>query len=255
MRFDKFIKSVAPAIAMAVAAGAKGCENGKFTFNGKEGVKLSELDLSGDAPDSVSLMGADIVRIIEGADFTIAVEGDDEAKERMRFICEDGTLSVLRDRREEWGEAGKATVTITMPAPRRLVLAGSGALYAEALARDAEITIAGSGTLETLGIEVASLEVSIAGSGDYSATGKAEMLDLSIAGSGSAELRGLKAGDADVSIAGSGDAEFACDGTVRANIMGSGDVTVHGGATCKVKSFGSGSLTCKRGDTVDGESE
>ena len=78
MRFDKFIKSVAPAIAMAVASGAKGCESSTFTFNGKEGVRLSDLDLSGDAPDEVNLMGADIVRIVEGEDFGIALEGDDD---------------------------------------------------------------------------------------------------------------------------------------------------------------------------------
>ena len=255
MRFDKFIKTVAPAIAMAMAAGAKGCDSSKFTFNGKEGVPLSELDLSGDAPDGVNLMGADIVRITEGEDFTIALEGDDEAKERMRFIFEDGTLSVLRDRSEDWSDSGKATVTITMPAPSHLVLAGSGKLFSDALAKEAEITIAGSGKLETIGIDVDSLEVSIAGSGRYRASGKAHRLDLNIAGSGDADLKGLWVGKADVSIAGSGDAIFSSDGKVNASIMGSGNVTVRGGATCKVKSFGSGSLTCERGETVDNEGE
>ena len=123
MRFDKFLKNVAPAIAMAIAAaGTAGCDS-KFTFNGKEGVKLSELDLSGDAPDTVNLMGPDIVRIVHGDDFSIALEGGDEAKERMRFILEDGTLSVLRDR-ESWGdgENGVATVTITMPTLRHIVM-------------------------------------------------------------------------------------------------------------------------------------
>lgn len=252
MRFDKFIKSVAPAIAMAMAAGAKGCDSAKFSFNGKEGVKLADLDLSGDAPDGVNLMGADIVRIVEGEDFSIALEGDDDAKERMRFVCEDDTLFVLRDRSEDWGASDrKATVTITMPAPRRLVLGGSGKLFSETLAKEAEITIAGSGRIETRGIDVDTLEVSIAGSGRYRANGRAGKLDLSIAGSGDGDLKGLKVGKADVSIAGSGDAVFESDGKVNASIMGSGNVTVRGSATCRVKSFGSGSLTCERGEAPE----
>ena len=250
MRFDKFVKSVAPAIAMAMASGAKGCESSSFTFNGKEGVRLSELDLSGDAPDEVNLMGSDIVRIEEGEDFSIALEGDDEAKERMRFIVDGGTLSVLRDRSEDWGDGGRATVTVTMPAPRRLVLAGSGKLYSAALASEAEIAIAGSGKLETHGIDVEVLEVSIAGSGSYRASGRAGTLDLNIAGSGDAKLKHLHVDRANVSIAGSGDASFASDGKVDACLMGSGNVTVRGAATCKVKGFGSGSLTCKRSAEV-----
>lgn len=254
MRFDKFIRSVAPAIAMAMAAGAKGCDSAKFSFNGKKGVRLADLDLAGDAPDGVNLMGPDIVRIVEGEDFSIALEGSDEAKERMRFVCEDGTLFVLRDRSEDWGaDDEKATVTVTMPAPARLVLGGSGKLYGDALAKDAEITIAGSGKIETKGIEVDTLEVSIAGSGRYRASGKAAKLDLSIAGSGDGDFRGLQVGKADVSIAGSGEAIFESDGKVNASIMGSGNVTVRGSATCKVKSFGSGSLTCERGEAPQGE--
>lgn len=254
MRFDKFLKNVAPAIAMAMAAaGTAGCDS-KFTFNGKEGVKLSELDLSGDAPDTVNLMGPDIVRIVHGDDFSIALEGSDEAKERMRFILEDGTLSVLRDR-ESWGdgESGIATVTITMPALRHIVMAGSGQVHADTMAKNAEVAIAGSGSVETSGLDVDSLEVSVAGSGSYRASGRASTLDLNIAGSGSAKLKGLKTDSADISIAGSGDADFASDGNVKANIMGSGNVTVRGSATCKVKSFGSGTLTCERGETVEGD--
>ena len=252
MRFDKFFKAMGPVAAMALAAGVAGCDNAKFRMDGSQGVPLAELDLSGEIPDSVNLLSADTLRIATGEDFTISLEGDDEAKEGVRFIFEDGALSVLRDG-DFWNSNRRATITVTMPAPRHLVLAGSGAIYADALARRAEVTIAGSGKVETMSVDVETLDVNVAGSGSYRASGKAEELDLSIAGSGDARLDGLTVGKADVSIAGSGDTVFASDGSVEVRIMGSGNVTVRGEARCRVRSFGSGTLTCERGETVDGE--
>ncbi|WP_336979175.1 head GIN domain-containing protein [Altererythrobacter fulvus] len=246
MRLNKFLKSVGPVIAMAMAAGVAGCDGAKFSVNGTKGVPLAELDLSGKAPEEIALLGPDIVRITPGEDFTIALEGDTQAKERMRFLLQDGRLSVMRDA-SMMQDNNRATVTVTMPAPKRLVLAGSGNIFAEHLARTSEVTIVGSGMIETLGIDVDSLEAEIAGSGSYRASGVAKVLDLSIAGSGDADLAELKVANAEISIAGSGDASFASDGTVKAKIMGSGNVTVRGSATCKVQSLGSGSLRCERG--------
>jgi hypothetical protein len=254
MRFDKFIKTVAPVIAMAVATGmaGSGCDKPNFRFNGKEGSPLDELDLSGDVPDAIDLVGPDIVRISEGADFTIALEGDDEAKARMRFLFEDGTLTIMRDR-ENWGDEdeARATVSITMPPPEKLVVAGSGEIHSDTLARDANISIAGSGRVSTPAIEVDRLDVNLAGSGRYSAGGRAERLELNVAGSGNAKMGKLKVERAKVKIAGSGNASFASDGKVDARIMGSGNITVRGNPRCSLKSFGSGTLNCEPADEVD----
>jgi hypothetical protein len=253
MRFDKLFESIGPMVAMAMANGAFKCEDGKYSFNDEQGVPLADLDLSADTPDTVKLLGGDVVRIVEGEDFTIAVEGEDEAKERMRFKAEDGALLILRDR-EGWRGGPSATVTITMPAPRKLELLGSGTIHAEALADQAKIAIMGSGKIETHDLEIDTLKVKFAGSGTYKASGRVTELDISIAGSGYAKLGGLHADDVQVSITGSGEAVFASDGEVHAKIMGSGQVTVRGSARCKVKSFGSGTLVCEPAETVDGES-
>jgi hypothetical protein len=251
MRFDKFLKDVAPAIAMAMAAASTAGCDGKFSFNGKQGVPLSELDLSGGAPDTITLAGPDIVRISEGPDFTIAVEGEAEAKERMRFLLEDGTLSIMRGD-QSWVDSPRdqATISITMPPPRKLVIAGAGEMHSDILARKAAIVIAGAGTISTPNVAVDSLDVNLAGSGRYRASGYTEELDLNLAGSGRVKLGELKAGRAKVKLAGSGNATFASDGDVDVVIVGSGNVTVRGSATCKVKSLGSGTLTCERGATV-----
>lgn len=252
MKFEKILKMAVPMVAMAALAGmTSGC-NGEVNINGEKGVPLGELDLSGKAPAKLLLMGADTVRVTAGDALKITLEGSDEDKARMRFVLDD-SLGVSRE--GGWNTGGNTvTVHVTMPAPREIIVGGSGIVHTSALAKEAEISIGGSGSVEAPAIAVDSLEVSIAGSGDVRAGGTARDLEISLAGSGDANLGGLRADKAEVSIAGSGSTTFASDGEVSAKIMGSGNVTVRGGARCTVKSFGSGTLTCERGATVDAES-
>lgn len=247
MRLDRFFRTIGPFVALAAMGRLAGCDRVNVNFDGEEGVPLAELDLSGEPPTSVTLMGPDTVAITDGEEFAITVDGDEEAAARLRFALKDGSLGIMREP-ETWGrgDGGTATVRITMPAPRKLALAGSGRMSSERLAHDAEVAIMGSGTLETPHVDADTLEVAIAGSGTYSAAGSAARLELSVAGSGSGRMQGLRAGNAEINIAGSGDAVFASDGEVEANIMGSGRVTVRGSARCRVHSMGSGSLVCER---------
>jgi hypothetical protein len=250
MNLEKFLKMAGPMVAMAVVAGMASGRNGEAKVNGKRGLPLDELDLTGEAPAKLILMGGDTIRVTKGKKFKIELEGSDEAKERMRFVLDGDALGVMRE--HGWNSTGGAvTVHLKMPAPREIVIGGSGTVHVDALAKSAEISIGGSGSVEASAIDCDSVEVSIAGSGDVNAGGRVEHLEISVAGSGNADMPGLKADNVEVSIAGSGNATFASDGTVEANIMGSGNVTVRGDAKCRVKSFGSGTLTCERGETVD----
>jgi hypothetical protein len=245
MRTDRFLGTTGPLFALAALGALAGCNAFDSGLAGGDGVPLAELDLNAGPPEAVALAGPDTVSITAGEQFTVTVEG--EAADKLRFKLENGTLGIAR-KGDDWlgGNDTAATVRITMPAPRRLSMVGSGRMTSDALASEAELSIAGSGTLETPKVEAASLQVSIAGSGNYIAGGHADSLDLSLAGSGTGDMAGLKAGSAKVNIAGSGDATFASDGDVEANIMGSGTVTVRGAARCKVNAIGSGSLVCER---------
>lgn len=243
-RFGKFVRTLGPIIAIAIAAGASGCD-GKVTINGDEGKPLSELDLSGKAPDELVLAGPDEIRVSTGDKLAITVEGDAEATEQIRFSLKDGSLAIHRKDKTFSSNGKTAIVNITMPAPREVVMAGSGKIMTANLATKAEVTVAGSGTIESTTVSGEALDLTIAGSGNFLAAGNVRKLDLTIAGSGSARMDALKVEKADVSIAGSGNATFASDGEVKANIMGSGNVTVKGRARCTVSSMGSGKLVCE----------
>lgn len=252
MSFKSILRNLAPVAIVALAAAASGgCDMAKVSINGEDGKPLADLDLTGTAPDEVALFGPDSVKIVTGDKLAITVDGSPEATDAMRFTLKDGTLGILRKR--NWSGDDKATVNITMPAPRQLMMAGSGRIDAAELAADsARVSIAGSGSIVTGRVETGELKVDIAGSGNYSASGSAKSLKLSMAGSGGAKLDGLKVETAKVDIAGSGSSAFASDGTVKANIMGSGKVRVIGRATCKVNSMGSGTLVCESGSAAAG---
>ena len=247
MGIGKVFGKVMPVIAMAAAAGLAGCDNVNVQF-GEEGVPLAELDMSGDPPSDVALASPDSVIITNGADFAIDVEGSSEARDRMRFALDDGTLGIHRAE-GDWNDSDIATVNITMPAPGSLVMAGSGAMRTDAMSDNPEIVIAGSGEITAEDIAAESVEVTVAGSGTVNAAGRTDRLELTIAGSGSADMADLQADDAEVTVAGSGDASFASDGTVEATIVGSGNVRVRGSASCTVETIGSGSLVCEEGET------
>ena len=243
-RFNRFAKALGPIIAVALAAGAAGCE-GKVSINGDDGKPLSELDMSGKAPEELVLAGPDEVRVIPGDKLAITVEGDAEARDQILFSLKDGSLAIHRKDKTFASRDKVAIINVTMPAPREVVLAGSGKIASPQLASKAEVTVAGSGTVESSSLSADALELTIAGSGNFRAAGNVKKLELTIAGSGAAQMDALKVERAEVSIAGSGSTAFASDGEVEANIMGSGNVTVKGRARCTVSSLGSGKLVCE----------
>ncbi len=241
----RLFRGLAPVAALALSAMAAAC-SGTITIDGTEGVPLAELDRSGAAPDELVLAGPDRVQIVQGTALDIAVSGDREAVDALRFSLEDGALAIGRDK-DARGNIGTAQVRVTMPSLTAIVVAGSGTVEAPRMTGQAEVTIAGSGSARVREVVAESLDLTIAGSGEFEGGGAVDTLDLTVAGSGSGRMARLRAERADISIMGSGEAEFASDGRVEASIMGSGTVTVNGSADCTVSAMGSGRLNCRGG--------
>ena len=241
-----WLKGVA-AVVLAVAVSACG-SNMHVSFDGDDGVPLADLDMTGEAPTKLVLAGPDKVVVSEGSELDIKVSGDEAAIAALRFHLEDGRLGITREKDSKAN--GTATVSVTMPAAREFVLAGSGDIQAPSMVDKAEVNIAGSGNVAVAKVAAERFNVNVMGSGTLSAAGTAERLDFNVAGSGKLAARGLKVKRAEINIAGSGGGEFASDGTVRANVAGSGDVTVYGRADCKISAMGSGKLRCIGSDTA-----
>jgi hypothetical protein len=229
------------ALAMAVSAIAlAGCDGADVEINGQKGVPLSEIAIAGPAPTEVFLASGDNVILTEGNTFAIKVEGTDT--ESLRFVRDNELIGITRE--DGWNGENKATIRITMPAPREVIIGGAGTITAPVLASEADINIGGSGTVEFGKITGDRLGINIGGSGNVTGAGTAKELEILIGGSGKVAMPGLKADTAEITIGGSGDIAFASDGTVEANIGGAGDVKVAGNAKCTINAMGSGTLTC-----------
>ncbi|MXO70536.1 head GIN domain-containing protein [Alteraurantiacibacter buctensis] len=262
--FDRMFRAIGPFVAMAAMGGAMAAarKSGKFEFDWDDekggakgfgpagfgtagGVPFAEFDMDGDVPTGLVLAGADTLVVREGEEFAVAVQGDDEAKDTLRFRLKDDVLQIASRNTGNGGE-GVATITVTMPAPAKVTIAGAGRIELEKLAEFAEVIIAGAGRIEVQEVALTELDVSIAGSGRFKASGRVAQLNLNVAGSGRAKLGAVMVEEACVTIAGSGRAVFASDGEVSARLMGSGTVTVRGSARCEVKGMGTGRLVCER---------
>ena len=237
---NRLFKRMAPLAVLALGTALTACDGANIEINGKKGVPLAELDMSGPAPTELVLSSGDEVILTEGQTFDLKVEGD--GTDTLRFVRDEKLIGITRE--DGWKGNSKATIRITMPPPEELVIAGSGSVKAQSLASTASINIGGSGSVDFASIAGESLEVNIGGSGAIKGAGTAKRLEVNIGGSGDVDLAALKADTAEVSIGGSGDVAFASDGTVEANIAGAGDVKVTGSAKCTVSAFGSGTLTC-----------
>jgi hypothetical protein len=229
------------ALAMAASAIAlAGCDSADVEINGQKGVPLSEIAIAGPAPTEVFLASGDNVILTEGNTFAIKAEGTDT--ESLRFVRDKELIGITR--KDGWNGKNKATIRITMPAPREVIIGGAGTITAPVLASEADINIGGSGTVEFGKITGDRLGINIGGSGNVTGAGTAKELEILIGGSGKVAMPGLKADTAEITIGGSGDIAFASDGTVKANIGGAGDVKVAGNAKCTINAMGSGTLTC-----------
>ncbi|MXP26485.1 hypothetical protein GRI39_10585 [Altererythrobacter indicus] len=211
--------------------------------NAMEGQTLSELDLTSQSFDKVTLAGPDVLEITSGTTPSLTAEGDEQAKKALRFRLEDGTLLIGRNDKDGAGR-NAARIHLTMPPPAELALKGSGDITTQELGQTGKLSIAGSGSINAQSVQAQSLNASISGSGDLRAKGSTDQLKVSIAGSGNVYMSELTASTASVKISGSGDVAVRALDHADVSVAGSGDVDVYGTAECTQKVSGSGTVTC-----------
>ena len=244
--FANLARALAGVAAVGLGAALAGCSSdAHVTIDGVSGVPLAQLDTSGKAPDTITLLGPDTVHVTGGDRLAITVDGDPAIKDQLRFTLKDGNLGITREK-HGFGQGGTVTINVVVPPLQGIVLMGSGTVQSDALhGEDARVVIAGSGSVDSTRVDVGTLKVDVLGPGTVRAAGHARNLALTIGGSGNADLSGLSVDAAKADVAGSGSGRFASDGTVDASILGSGDIHVRGRATCTVKTMGSGTLVCE----------
>lgn len=220
---ERFLKRMVA--LMGIGASLSGCDGTNISFGDRDGMPLAELDLSSPAPTELALGSGDTVILRQGDTLAITVEGDDAARDDLRFVRDGAMLGIGRASGLGTNKASPATIRVTMAAPTELMISGSGAIEAQSLASTAELAIGGSGSISFASVDAERLEIAIGRSGKVTGAGTAKRMEINIGGRGDIDLTKLNAERAEITIGGSGDIAFASNGTVEATIAGSGKLT------------------------------
>ena len=87
-----------------------------------------------------------------------------------------------------------------------------------------------------------SLEIDISGSGDVKTRGRVNQADLTISGSGTIESGSMSTNAADIRVSGSGEVTIWVKETLDIRVSGSGDVSYYGNPQLDVDVSGSGNV-------------
>lgn len=90
------------------------------------------------------------------------------------------------------------------------------------------VKLSGSGDVEVFNLNQDYFEYSVSGSGDMRAEGKVKDLEITVSGSGDIDTRDLIAEDAMVTVSGSGDVKVFASQSLDAYVAGSGDISYYG---------------------------
>ncbi|MBN8831662.1 MAG: DUF2807 domain-containing protein [Sphingomonadales bacterium] len=253
---DKTRLAITGIVALGALVATVGGHGLKFEFGGddEEAATAGETsrtlgDLKGF--EAVALTGPDDVVIKRGTTFAVRVDGPSGALERLDLQVKDGTLHVGRKKGGVWvggPENSAATVYVTLPALRRVSLAGSGDMSIDRLeGAQVKADLTGPGNLVIDALQADEADLSLTGSGDLSAAGRAGQAALSATGSGNLHAEKLHTDQASLRLIGSGDIAVHASRGADVSVMGSGNAQVIGTSACKISRMGSGEAQCTAG--------
>jgi Putative auto-transporter adhesin, head GIN domain len=207
-----------------------------LTFNA---FKCSNLSLSGNGKyitkelsglkdfDSISDGIAADIELIQGNEYKVVYQGDDNLLENISIKVENKSLNFENKRDYSYSTKNNAKFIVTMPILKEVALGGSGTIYSKNNFDSDKIRIA------------------LGGSGDIKLKGKAQKQEVALGGSGDVDLSQMIGEKAKVSIAGSGDVDVNVSEQLEVTIAGSGDVNYQGNPQIKETVVGSGSVNKK----------
>lgn len=201
--------------------------------------------------DSVTLAGADSIKVVYGRDFAVAATGAPETLEKLEIRKEGANLIVTREKQEgwhlNWGKKSRsAQITVTMPLIRAASLSGAGDLsIATATPEDAfSASLTGTGSLKVDNSRAKAVDLSLTGAGDMTLRGVADTIKARLTGTGNLDTVALAAREVDVTLTGAGNISANASELATGTLSGVGNVDIAGPARCAVRKSGVGNVRC-----------
>lgn len=198
--------------------------------------------------NQVTLAGSATVILVQGSPQKVVVDAKDEDLSHLETTVSGNRLRIgtKQEKGMSWSNykfKGPVTVYVTTPNISALTVSGSGRIKADGdvKAKDLDLNVSGSGTMELGQVQAEELKTTVSGSGDVSiGAGAAPRQSVSISGSGGLQAAKVRSATCNVRISGSGNCRLNATETLDARISGSGNVYVTGGAKVSSSTAGSG---------------
>ncbi|HKK73493.1 MAG TPA: head GIN domain-containing protein [Saprospiraceae bacterium] len=196
----------------------------KKSLNGEGLLVKQEMDIEGFTAIGLGIQAE--VYLKQGNNYQVEIEAQQNIIDALEKEVDDEQWDISFPNNLRVRNYKKVTIWITMPTLTDVAIGGSGKIIGET-------------PFKGLG----DLEISIGGSGMIQLAGDAKDAELNIAGSGTIQTEDLKVNNVEISIAGSGKTYIHVDdGNMDVSVAGSGKVYYKGKARVSTSIAGSGSV-------------
>jgi len=184
--------------------------------------------------------------LTQGTKNEVIIEADEDLLEKIETEVRGSSLEIKFEKWYNYRGSGKINIYITVKEIQKLVVSGSGDIFAKSAIKSDEFTfiVSGSGSVLIDELKTNEVDAMITGSGDVRLGGNASAryLDVTVTGSGDFESEDLKFSRADLNITGSGTISSFIVDDLKANITGSGRIYYKGNPLIDANITGSGKI-------------
>ena len=172
------------------------------------------------------------VKLVQGGEDSVFIEGDEEAQGAARLDVEDGVLRVRPSGAWKFWRSKQLMITVTARDLKRIEISGAADVVAAepVSVKQIEVRISGAGSVRLDKLKAEKLEVSIAGIGSAQAAGSADTLQVRISGRGAYLGENLASKFATLSVSGAGDVKVWATKELDRVGVGVADVPTSGAA-------------------------
>lgn len=234
-----WIKTLAILVIMLYATSLKAGHSLSLIDHKKENRKVenfNEIGLS---------IPADLY-LTQGAKNEIIIEADEDLLEKIETEVRGSSLEIKFEKWYDYRGSGKINIYVTVKELRKLVVSGSGDIFAKSALKTDELSfiVSGSGSVLIDQLTTNEVDAMITGSGDIRIDGDSDaaFLDVTVTGSGDFDSEELKFSKADLNITGSGTISSFVVDDLDANITGSGRIYYRGNPLIDANITGSGKI-------------
>ncbi len=185
------------------------------------------------------------IRVTHGVDYKVLVNAESNLLPYIETTVKAGALRIDTEGIYKLQNQLPVEILITTPFIREIIQSGSGNITAGSFAGESfSFIVSGSGNVEAM-INAVTIEAVLSGSGNILITGIARDAKITVSGSGTVDSRDLAVRNCQAGVSGSGDVWIDVDQFLKAVISGSGSVYYYGSPEIEMVVSGSGSVIRK----------